>query len=85
MSVGSQPDEDVNDIVVYYRVPSISNRGKVLITNMKDNTGVTTYYFQPEQLEISGNYQDVQLLDFAQDDDYLLFAGKANYLRGTGD
>ena len=45
MEVGSQPDEDVNDIVVYYKVPGVSNRGKVLITNMKDNTGVTTYYF----------------------------------------
>ena len=45
MQVGSRPDTDVNEIVVYYRVPEVSNRGMVLITNMKTNTGVETYYF----------------------------------------
>lgn len=58
MRVGTRPDDDVNDIIVYYKVPSISDRGMVLITNMKDNKGVTTYYFQPELLEISGNMQE---------------------------
>ena len=54
LGVGSRPDVDVNEMVVYYRVPEVSNRGKVLITNMKDNIGGFTYYFQPEQIEISG-------------------------------
>lgn len=85
MRVGTRPDDDVNDIIVYYRVPSVSNRGSVLITNMKDSTFAQTYYFQPEPLEISGKMQEQYLLEFAQDDDYLLFGGKANYLRGTGD
>lgn len=55
IGVGSRPDTDVNDIIVYYRVPTVSNRGKVLITNMKENDGVTTYYFQPEPVELQGN------------------------------
>ena len=54
LGVGTQPDEDIHDIIVYFRVPEESNRGQVLITNMKDNKGVTTYYFQPDQVEISG-------------------------------
>jgi len=55
--VGARPDDDINLVVVYYRIPSESGRGKVLITNMKDNTGVTTYDFMPEQIELSGNQQ----------------------------
>ena len=58
MQVGVRPDDDINDIIVYYRVPQVSNRGLVLITNMKTNVGVETYYFQPEQIEISGNQQE---------------------------
>lgn len=85
MRVGVQPDEDIHDIIVYYRVPEESNRGQVLITNMKDSEGVTTYYFQPDQVEISGVQQEQYLMEFRQDEDYLLFAGKANYFRGTGD
>ena len=86
MGVSTNPDEDVNEILVYYTVrASGSNRGQVLITNMKDNRGVNTYYFQPEQLEISGNQQEMFLMEFAREDDYFLFGGKANYLRGTGD
>ena len=85
MQVGVRPDDDINDIIVYYRVPQVSNRGLVLITNMKTNTGVETYYFQPEQLEISGNMQEQFIMEFGKDEDYLLFGGKANYLRGTGD
>ena len=45
MKVGARPDTDVNDIIVYYRIPQVSNRGIVAITNMKTNTGVETYYF----------------------------------------
>ena len=45
MRVGVRPDDDISDIIVYYRVPQVSNRGMVLITNMKTNTGVETYYF----------------------------------------
>lgn len=40
MQVGTRPDDDVNDIIVYYRVPSVSNRGMVMITNMKDSIEV---------------------------------------------
>ena len=87
MGVGAVPDSDIDDIVVYFRVPEESNRGQVLITNMKDNVGVSTYYFQPEQVEISGVQQEQYIMEFSQDrdDDYLLFGGKANYFRGTGD
>ena len=85
IGVGAQPDKDIDDIIVYYRVPEESNRGQVLITNMKDNVGVSTHYFQPDQVEISGVQQEQYLMEFATDDDYLLFGGKANYFRGTGD
>jgi len=87
--VGADPDDDIHKVIVYYRQPSVSQRGKVMITDMKDNTGVTTYDVMPDQVELSGNQQYTILNEFRQigygDDQYLFYGGKANYLRGSGD
>ena len=37
-----------------------------MITDMKDNTGVTTYDFMPAQIELSGNQQYTIVNEFRQ-------------------
>ena len=64
----STPDTDDDDelwiMYVFYVETSISNRGKMLYTNMETSYEVVSYYFQDEQNAIDKNSMNVFIKEF---------------------
>ena len=81
-------DEDELWVVyVFYVETSISNRGKMLYTNMETSYEVVMYYFQESQDAIDRNAMNVYIkaFQYKKDSSYFLWAGKTNYVQGYGD
>lgn len=90
MKVGQpvyETEDDLWIMYVFYQETSLSNRGKLLYTDMETSYEVITYYFQEEQKSIDGNRMDIQLKHFQYlpDSEYFIYGGTANYIRGYGD
>lgn len=72
---------------VYYVETNISNRGKVLYTNMETSFEVVNFYFQPDIQSIVGSsaVMKVQQFEYMRDTEIYIMGGKANYIKGHGD
>ena len=80
-------EDDLYNILVFYQETNISNRGKVLSTNMEFSFIVDVFYFQDE-LSTSSGYQPVmkqQQFEYLRDTQYYVWGGRTNYVTGYGD
>lgn len=80
------PDE-IWTVYVFYTEYTISNRGKLLITDMKKSRELQVYYFQDTQENIDYLKQSVHISWFDWDgvNNVFHFGGRANYVQGYGD
>ena len=91
LAVQTQPETDLYEVLVVYK--TLDERGKILKMNMKEydedakNVGLkaTTYYFMNEMSSFDGNAMKMNLYQTEIDNDYILYGGSTNYMRGTGD
>jgi uncharacterized protein (DUF427 family) len=83
----TEDPEAIWDIYVFYVEYTISNRGKVLATNMERSREIQVFYFQADQDPIDYLKQSITVSKFMYlgDSEYYMFGGRANYVRGYGD
>ena len=86
-SMDTKDEDELWVVYVFYVETSISNRGKMLYTNMETSYEVVIYYFQEAQDAIDRNAMNIYIkaFQYKKDSSYFLWAGKTNYVKGYGD